>query len=302
VPASKTAFVFPAFVNEYSEALFNAPGIEDTFRRLLGEAASLFDPDLAYFSTKECNFPGDELRTQLITYILSCSISYELRKNQVIPSISAGYSMGIYAAAFDAGSIDFAGGLFLIREAYILARKACSANKWGMCGVLGLGREDLDDLLKMFPSVRITNQNSPHSFILSGEAGEVNLFIDAAREEGALNTVLLNTGLPYHSPVLNVTEREFSRIIKGQLQVRTPSYPIISLVDRSMLVGSSAIINEFVRNLYTPLNWYMTLQKILESGIRTIIECGPGKGLVKNAKFVEGEFEFITAESKLARG
>jgi hypothetical protein len=49
-----------------------------------------------------------------------------------------------------------------------------------------------------------------------------------------------------------------------------------------------------VKNLFTPLNWFRTQSELIKSGINLFIECGMGKNLVKNSKFIEGDYKFYS--------
>jgi [acyl-carrier-protein] S-malonyltransferase len=203
--------------------------------------------------------------------------------------------MGIYAAAYQAGSISFEDGLFLIRKAFMEINKITAGKGYGMGTVTGLSREDIKQIMdERSGTVEIANQNSPYSFILSGLLEDIKIILDRARNEGALNIRLLNVTIPYHSKLLEATKEPFASFIES-LSCKDPEIPIISLIDQSVLKDSTALEKEIIRNLYTQLNWYQTQLQMQSSGIKSFIECGPGKNLVKNAKFVEGESEFYSA-------
>ncbi len=298
MPEKPIAFIFPAFVTEYPEdPSSNLPGFVSYCNFFLQKAATAIDPELIDFNYNAKNFLGDELRTQLMTYLLCCSYSEFLKENNIVPSMCAGYSMGIYAAAYQAGSISFEDGLFLIRNAFMEISKFTAGKKYGMGTVLGLSREDIIQIMdEDSETIEIVNQNSPYSFIFSGSLEEIKKILDKARNEGALNIRLLNVTIPYHSKLLEATKEPFGAFIES-LSFKDPEIPIVSLIDQSVLKDSSALEKEIVRNLYTNLNWYYTQLQLQSSGVRSFIECGPGKTLVKNAKFVEGESRFYSVSS-----
>jgi malonyl CoA-acyl carrier protein transacylase len=75
-----------------------------------------------------------------------------------------------------------------------------------------------------------------------------------------------------------------------------PGTLLYSLVDQRGLDSPELIRNEVIRNLYHPLNWFITMQVMLMKQHSTgmFIECGPSGGLAKNAKFVSGNYHFYT--------
>jgi len=290
----KTAFIFPAFINEYPENPFSGlQELQNRFQYLLTEASSLVESELADFDFISNHFLWDELKTQYLTFIYSCAVADVLNGKKFISDYSAGYSMGIYAALFHAKVVTFTEGLLMIRKAYETIRNIVQDKEYGMCSIIGLSREDLNSLIRLNNlKVEITNQNSGFAFVTSGFHEDILSLLKAATEEGALHTHLLNVTLPYHSAFLSETKNEFREFI-GKIRFEKPKTKIISLVDQQILEEQGAIKEEVIKNLFTPLNWYQTQTELLRSGINLFVECGPGKNLVKNAKFIDGEYKFF---------
>jgi malonyl CoA-acyl carrier protein transacylase len=291
----KSAFIFPAFINEYPENPFSGfQELQDRFQDLLMEASSLVDPDLAGFDFISNHFLWDELKTQYLTYIYSCAVTEVLDKKRLIPAYSAGYSMGIYAALVHAKVVTFDDGLLLIKKAYETIREIVQDKKYGMCSIIGLSREDINSLIdSQNLHVQITNQNSSFTFVISGLYEDIMSLLKTATDEGALHTHLLNVSLPYHSDYLRETKPAFSDFIK-KIRFANPQTKILSLIDQQIPEDPADIIEEVINNLFTPLNWYQTQSELLRFGVNLFVECGLGKNLMKNSKFIEGEFKFYS--------
>jgi [acyl-carrier-protein] S-malonyltransferase len=289
----KSAYIFPAFINEYPKDPFGGlEDLENHFQSLLSISSSLIDIDLAEFNFISNDFLGDELKTQYLTYIYSCAAADILDKKKLRPAYSAGYSMGIYAALVHAGVTTFSDGLLLIRKAYETIRNAARDEPFGMCSVIGLDREDLARLIRLSGfRVEITNQNSNVAFVLSGWHEDILELMKAATAEGALHTHLLNVSLPYHSRFLKESGHTFRDFLETML-FANPRTGIISLIDQHIVQNKSEIKEELIKNLFTPLNWYQTQLELIRSGVTLFVECGPGKNLERNSKFIEGEYQF----------
>jgi malonyl CoA-acyl carrier protein transacylase len=294
----KLAFVFPPFASDYPDDPFsNLTGFDDCFRKYLSRAAEFADPDLIRFTINSVTFLDDELKTQYISYIQACALISWFRSQGVVPAYCSGYSMGVYAALFQSEVISFLDGLVLIRQAYKEIQKITGKQEYGMCAIIGLNQDDLEQLiLKAKLNVRLAIQNSVCSFSISGPAGDITRLIESAQKEGALSTRMLNVSVPYHSDFLKETAEGFSEFV-NQMQFRSPKMPIISLVDQEILLEDHALKEEVVRNLFTSLNWYETQLYLHELGVNKFVECGSGKGIVKNARFIEGDAVFYTANS-----
>ncbi len=289
------AFIFPAFTSDYTDhPARKMPGFEVRFNDLLLRAARFIDPELAGFNFNGNTFPDDELRTQYLTYIYSCAASFLLRKNSLIPSMNAGYSMGIYAALVDSEAISFETGLALIRTAYHSLRKSLNNASFSMGSLIGLSREDILQLIEQSSlRVEITNQNASHSFVISGYRDDIQLFMKLATAEGALHTRDLAVSIPYHSGYLKEGAMHFADQI-SPLKIGTPKTPTISLINQMMMTSPEKTREEIVRNLFHPINWFQSMNMMLDQKVKQFIECGPSKGLAKNARFVDGNFLFST--------
>jgi len=289
-------FVFPAFPNELTDPPGkNIPGFGDHFQTLLDTALKSGLTGLPHNFFTGTFLTQDELLTQFISYIYSCTVSETLRSNNFTPVVSAGYSMGIYAALFDAGSVTFTDGIELIRCAYHSLAPVSRDPGSGMITVIGLSRDDLGYLIKQQKlRCRIINENAPFSFSLSGRSSDLRILADTARNEGALHVRFLGVSLPYHAAFAETGARKFMEETAGIPFVR-PANPVISLIDQSLLTDPESMRAETVRNLFTPLNWHHTMLKIheLHPGCR-FVECGLPTGLPKNAKFVAGDLRFYS--------
>ena len=294
----KLAFVFPPFASDYPDDPFiNLGGFDDCFRKYLIRAAEFADPELIQFDAKLRSFLDDELKTQYISYIQSCALISWFRSKEVSPAYCSGYSMGIYAALFQSEVISFLDGLVLIRQAYKEIQKVIGQKKFSMCAIIGLNLDDLEQLIsKNQLKLKLAIQNSICSFSYSGEADDILTLTSKAQEEGALSTRILNVSVPYHSFYLQNTAEAFGEFV-NQMQFRNPKMPIISLVDQEILLEEHSLKAEVVRNLFTPLNWYTTQLYLQELGVHRFVECGSGKGIVKNARFIEGDAVSYTANS-----
>ncbi len=298
MPETQSAFIFPAFTRDYRDHPGdNLPGFEQQFNLLLKAAPQLTAPPFPGFRFAEMTAPHEELPNQYLTYLYSCAASRTLRTRHFTPAFSAGYSMGIYAALFDAGAISFETGLELIRLAYETVSGELKNRQFGMATVIGLDRKDIEQLtLQRKPAPEIANRNATHSFVVSGQYDQLVLFMEDARNEGALHVRDLGVSIPWHSGFLTGAAHEFARKI-SHLDFLAAQTPVISLIDQDILKSGASLRREVSRNLFLSLDWLSTAEKLLELNTELFVECGPSKGLVKNAKFIEGTYRFASLDN-----
>ncbi len=296
---SSSAFVFPAFVRDYHDD--KSPvikGFSNLFHRYLILASEIVDRDLSFFHPENQTFLDHELRTQYMAFIYGCSISEILQEREIHPKILCGYSMGIYSALVHGGAISFENGLLLIRNAFQEISYTTMTGRFGMAGIIGLTEPDIQNILKSLPDVEITNQNSSFSFVLSGRQRDLEIALDAAREEGAFHARMLNVTVPYHSHLLKSAALQFAKFVYT-LDIYTLKTPLISVLNQEILHSQEDIKTELVENIYKHFNWYATQLKMLNIGMTLFIECGPGKSLKKNSKFIDGNYQFLSMDEVL---
>ena len=289
------AFVFPAFIIDYrDDPSSEVASYKEVFNAYLERAALTLDASLLKFNSTSNPFLDDELKNQYLSYVYGCSCAELLRRSGVRPAITAGYSMGIYAALFLAGSISFETGLLFIKSAYEAIRASLPDEHYGMCWVIGLSEKDIREIaLSHNLNIMIVNRNSDHSFLLAGRSFHINVFILKAREEGALNARSLGVTIPYHTNLLTAASKILSHTVYTA-DVQAPGIPVISVLTQDMISDAERAKSEIVNNICTPFNWLATQQQLYNSGIRLFTECGPSQALRKNSKFIPGSGKFVT--------
>ena len=292
MPPSRIAFVFPAFVRDYQDDWsLSIPGFTQHFSELLIRASHLVDPELCFFDAREQNFLDHELRTQYIAYIHGCTSAFILEAQGLHPHYLSGYSMGIYAALVHGGAVTFEDGLLLIRHAFQEISYTTLTGRFGMAGIVGLTEQDLSPILARFPEVELTNQNSAYSVVLSGRQHHLEQVLEFAREEGAFHTRMLNVTVPYHSHLLKSAALELARFVYTR-DIKCLKLPVVSVLTQQILHSPEDIKTELVENLYKHFNWLKAQEKMQKLGVSLFIECGPGRNLTKNARFIPGEYVF----------
>ena len=289
----KTAFIFPAFISEY---LGNEIQILDSFssrfQQNLTTASKITGIDFERFSIENKLYTEDEMSSQIISYIFSCSLSDVLIYRGLKPDILAGYSMGLYAALYTGGVIDFEEGIRLIVKAFKISKSVINGIDSGMGSVIGLTLKEIDEIIVTYNlEAEIANSNSIHSHLITGQSEAVNRLLDIARETGALNVSLLNVKTPYHSQLLKETRGEFQQFITNHIKLKKSNYPIISSIDQRMLESPDKIKIELISNLFERINWMASFNKLLNLGVTQFIECGAGKSLQRISRFMPGDFK-----------
>jgi len=289
----KTVFIFPAFISEYlGNEIQILDSFASSFQQNLTTASKVTGIDFERFSIENKVYTEDELSSQIISYIFSCSLSDVLIYRGLKPDILAGYSMGLYAALYTGGAIDFEEGIRLIVKAFNISKSMINNIDSGMGSIIGLTLKEIEEIIVANKlEAEIANSNSIHSHLITGQLEAVNSLLDVARKTGALNVSLLNVKTPYHSQLLKETLVEFQQFITNHIQLKKSNYPIISSIDQRMFESPDKIKTELISNLFERINWMASFNKLLNLGITQFIECGAGKSLQRISRFIPGDFK-----------
>lgn len=288
-------FLFPAFVQRYVGCEVNALVRHHIdLGRFLREADALVDYDLKAFDIDSNNFLEDELGNQYMTYILSCAIAQIPRQLNIYPHYAAGMSMGLYAALYESGSIDFADGLKLIRDAFYTCKQVLPANmNFGMGYAIGLPAHEVAQCIHDHSlTVEIINFNNENSLLISGKSGDIKKMVEIVQEKGAIKSGVFNISVPYHASFL----KETGRLLDSKLRryhLRSPQCPIVSAIDQRLITTVGQIRHELVSNLNTPFHWLNTIKKIDQLPVNYGVESGPGNSIYRLGKFIDKDFSIV---------
>ncbi|MFH0864648.1 MAG: hypothetical protein V1904_00530 [Bacteroidota bacterium] len=286
------ALIFPAFVSDYNgdEISFLARN-NSHFDQYLESASIVTGIDLLSFDILHNKFLNDELKSQLLAYVFSCSVSDIIKEKNIRAGYIAGYSMGIYAGLYHTGVYSFDDGAKLIQKAYQIIVKHNGNVKFGMATIAGIDDDDLSDIIQQSQSdVEIINANSRHSFVISGKYHEIEKIVQAAILEGALLARILSVSVPYHSMHMKEAAGEFGRYIVMQ-KFQDSVVPIVSLIDQRLITATHDIRHELIMNISNKINWYRTMMKLACLDARVMLECGAGKSLYKMSKFMDEDIK-----------
>lgn len=288
----KTAFIFPAFISEFiGTEIEILNSLSGNFRKNLEKVSAITADDFTKFSLTDTAYTENELRSQLITYIFSCSLADVLISKGLQPDVMAGYSMGLYATIYTGGAIGFEEGINLINKAYSVSKTIIGNIESNMGSIIGLTVNEIEEIISNNKlEVEIANTNSIHSHLITGKKKEVHQLLIKARETGALNTSLLKVSTPYHSRLLKNTEEDLQEFIKNNINFKHSNYPIISLISQKVIKSADQLRKELVMNLFTKINWMDTFNHLQAMGVNQFIECGAGKSLYKTGRFMPGDF------------
>ena len=275
---SKTAFLFPGQGVQKC-------GMGKDFYENSSQAANLFEKasealglDMKALCFEENARLDQTEYTQaalVTTYLAMCR---ELESRGVKPDITAGLSLGEYAAIAVAGAMSDLDAIRLVRKRGMLMQNTVPAGEGAMCAILALDEKKIEEVLNEIPDVTIANYNCPGQIVITGKTAAVEMAAARLKEIGARRTLMLNVSGPFHSPMLEpagaALRQELEQVTFQKLQI-----PYVTNVNACEITDASEITELLVRQMYSPVRWMQSMEYMLKSGVDTFVEIGPGKTL-----------------------
>jgi len=189
----------------------------------------------------------------------------------------AGLSLGELSSLVAAGSIRFQDAVRLVRRRGELMEEASMKNPGSMASIIGISPGDLKEACAETGS-EIANLNCPGQVVISGHRGSVEKCMAIAVAKGAKKAIPLNVSGAFHSSLMKEAAEKF-KIELEKVDFLTPGINVVSNVTADYEKTPSEIKENLVKQLYSPVRWEESIQKIAGQGIEAFFEIGPGKVL-----------------------
>ncbi|QBP41491.1 ACP S-malonyltransferase [Paenisporosarcina antarctica] len=217
----------------------------------------------------------------------STMISEILQAAGLKPDYTIGHSLGEYSALVASGVMSFEDGVKIVHERGLYMNEAVPAGEGAMAAILGMQSEVLKEITDLVTSqgdvVQLANLNCPGQIVISGTKQGVEKASLQAKEAGAKRAIQLVVSGPFHSELMRPAASKLQDAL-DQLEMHNTDVPVISNVTASPVTTSEEMKELLVQQLYSPVRFEESIRALMELGVNTFIECGPGKvlsGLVK---------------------
>nr|AAC44306.1 malonyl-CoA:Acyl carrier protein transacylase [Bacillus subtilis subsp. subtilis str. 168] len=286
---SKIAFLFPGqgsqFIGMGKELYEQVPAA----KRLFDEADETLETKLSSLI-----FEGDAEELTL-TYnaqpaLLTTSIAVleKFKESGITPDFTAGHSLGEYSALVAAGALSFKDAVYTVRKRGEFMNEAgCRLAKEQWAAILGMDAEALkqvtDKVTEEGNLVQLANLNCPGQIVISGTAKGVELASELAKENGAKRAIPLEVSGPFHSELMKPAAEKLKEVLDA-CDIKDADVPVISNVSADVMTEKADIKEKLIEQLYSPVRFEESINKLIAEGVTTFIEIGPGKvlsGLVK---------------------
>ena len=276
----KVAFVF-------SGQGAQAPGMGKALYDASHAAKAITDTlDTLRPGTREMCFAGtpDDLKktvnTQPCLYMTELAAAEALKEKGIMPRAVAGFSLGEITALAFSSIVSAEDGFRLVSKRAEFMQKESDEHPAAMTAVVKLSDEAVESIASQFDEVYPVNYNSPGQVVVSASESSIDAFEAKVKENGG-RAIRLNVSGGFHSPFMHGAAVAFTSELE-KYAFSAPKLEIYSNVTGRIYEGD--VKSLLSKQIESPVRWVTLINNMIESGIDTFIECGPGNtltGLIK---------------------
>jgi len=297
----KVAFVFPGQASQY-------PGMGKELAEQYPAARAVFseaDQALGFSISKMC-FEGTEEDLKLTANtqpaILTCSVAVVrvLAEKGLAPDFVAGHSLGEYSALVAAGALKFADAVRLVRKRGSYMQDAVPPGVGAMAAIMGLSPAVVADACKRAAKGEIcsaANLNSSEQTVISGHASAVKRAVEIASQLGAKRAVILAVSAPFHSALMAPAQEKLEKDLK-QTEFAVLRVPLVTNVDADTIASGEEAREALIRQVTMPVRWEESVRLLIDEGVNTFVEVGPGRVLSGLLRQIERSVATLNVEDE----
>lgn len=275
---SKIAFIYPGQGAQKAGMGKDFYENSESARAVFDRASEILDLDM-----KELCFEEND-RLDLTEYTQAALVTTCLAMTKVVSEhgirsdVTAGLSLGEYCAIAIAGGMSEEDAIRTVRKRGILMQNTVPTGEGAMAAVLGLEASAIEEVIADIEGVTIANYNCPGQIVITGVTAGVEDASEKLKAAGAKRVVMLNVSGPFHSPLLKSAGEELLKELEN-VEIHKLEIPYVTNVTAEYVQNEEEIKGLLGQQVSSSVRWEQSIRKMIEEGVDTFVEIGPGKTL-----------------------
>lgn len=286
----KIACIFPGQGAQYmgmgKEIAENYKAAMDIFERA-SEKLGIDMKNLCFQGNEEELKKTENTQPSILT--TSIAILEVLKLKGIKPYVTAGLSLGEYTALVASNAINFEDAVEIVKKRGKFMQEAVPQGVGTMAAVMGLKKNEVVECLKTaagYGIVEAANFNCPGQVVIAGQIKAVEKASNILKSKGAKKVVVLPVSAPFHSSMLKGAGEKLSKELE-KVEFRDMEIPVVSNVHAQVIKDKYEIKKLLIDQVSSSVLWEDSVRNMIDLGVDTFIEVGPGKSLTSFVKKID---------------
>jgi len=210
----------------------------------------------------------------------------------------AGHSLGEYTALVCGGALSLEKAAYLLNERGKSMQDSVSEGEGAMLAILGMKIDEIENEIKFFSKdgiCEISNDNSNSQIVISGERKIIEKFNENLKRKKKKG-ILLPVSAPFHCSLMKKAADKMKEKINNTNFLK-PSPSIISNVTAIEENDINKIKPLLIDQITSRVRWRESVNYMIEKGVKSFLEIGPGKVLSGLVKKIDSNVEILNINS-----
>ena len=275
---SKIAFVFPGQGAQYTGMAKDFYEKFPVSREVFEKASKVSGLDIKTLCFEENENLNITEYTQIAMLTAEIAILRAVEEAGIHSQVNAGLSLGEYGALAASGVMREEDAFAIVRKRGILMQEAYQTGG-AMSAILGTDAELIEKICEETPGiVSIANYNCPGQIVITGEEKAVLTAGEALKAAGARRVIPLKVSGPFHCELLKEAGKKLGEELE-KIEIQTFAIPYVTNVTAQYVTESDQVKNLLVKQVSSSVRWQQCVEQMINDGVDTFIEIGPGKTL-----------------------
>jgi [acyl-carrier-protein] S-malonyltransferase len=214
---------------------------------------------------------------------LACLMA--LNQSGIGATISAGHSLGEYAALTSAGSLSQYDALRLVNKRGELMHREAVVNPGSMAAVVGMDIEAVGRIVEQAGErgvLAVANHNTAEQIVITGENEPLSQAVNLVKQTGG-KAIPLKVSGAWHCSLMQNAVDDFRRFMED-ISFSMPETTILFNATAESERDPKKIRDLMAKQLISPVRWYDIIRNMTDEGVKVFVEVGPKKvlaGLLK---------------------